>query len=343
MFNLVLNNLLRHVLISRNEDGKLMQYVIGVDGGGTKTSALLVEETGRIIGSAKVGPTNLQIVGPDKLREELLMIFDKVTVLLPEGKPKPDAICLGLAGAGRPDDQEQVRKIVEGLVPNTKIVVTNDGIIALEGAHAGKPGIIIAAGTGSVAFGKNRKDKITRAGGWGYLLGDEGSAYWIGREAVTRSLKAHDGLIPKTILGDRIRSYLGLTSLEGVIRRIYLQGMDHKEIAKLAPLVFEAVREKDPVARTIVAEAGQYLSLLAVAVARKLRMKSHVRIALSGGLFNEKNVLAQYVEQSLREKFPGSEIVPCRFTPEIGAVIIALKTLGIRLTDFRLCQFQSPR
>ncbi|OQX87103.1 hypothetical protein B6D60_04745, partial [candidate division KSB1 bacterium 4484_87] len=194
-----------------------MSFFIGVDGGGTKTELVLVDAEGNLIAKAKVSSTNYQAVGGNRLKQEMLNGFQKLLKTGNVDVKRVRFIFLGLAGAGRKSDQIEIKKLFDKTPYQGKIYVDNDAIIALAGAFGTRPGIIIISGTGSICFGKNNEGKLERSGGWGYLLGDEGSGYFIGRSAIIAALKDFDGRGDRTRLLQEIISHFQLKSIEEII------------------------------------------------------------------------------------------------------------------------------
>jgi N-acetylglucosamine kinase-like BadF-type ATPase len=232
------------------------KYVLGVDGGGTKTEVVLVNRKGTVIAITRGGSTNYQAIGGEGVKLELSTLFRKILKKTNVSTGKIARLFLGLAGAGRKSDQNAIIKLFDGSEFEDKISVKSDAIIALTGAFSNRPGIIIIAGTGAICFGKNSKNKIVRAGGWGYLLGDEGSGYFVGRNAITSALKDFDGRGEKTSLRNVVETRYNLESIEEVIPLIYQNKINRVAIADLAPLVFEQAKQGDQVAHQIVKKTG---------------------------------------------------------------------------------------
>jgi N-acetylglucosamine kinase-like BadF-type ATPase len=310
-----------------------MDYVVGVDGGGTKTAGLLVDLGGQILARGTVGPTNYQIVGSEGIKEEIAKLVQRLfkTARVPQAELA--GMALGLAGVGRPGEPEKVAAVVDRLRLSRKVVVDHDAMIALVGALGDEPGLILIAGTGSIALGRNARAQRARAGGWGYLLGDEGSGFFVAREALVAVLKAHDGRGVGTSLTERILEKLRLQSVPEIIPRVYRQGMSHDEMATLAPLVFTAAREGDAVAGEILDRAGRELGLMAAAVIARLGMgPGVVKIALVGSLFRDRELLVEPMEAALGGQV-AVEFVSPRLEPVGGAAILALKEAGVAITS----------
>jgi len=155
-----------------------MTYVLGIDAGGTKTVCLLADEGGTIVAEARGGGANLQAAGELEVEKVLHRVMEEA---LGDRAVVPAAICLGIAGVDRPDDSAVVSAIMRRIGYKARIVVVNDALVALEAGAPGQPGIVVISGTGSISYGRNANGEAARAGGWGYVLGDEGSGYWIGR------------------------------------------------------------------------------------------------------------------------------------------------------------------
>ena len=310
-----------------------MRYVIGIDGGGTKTLGILINENVDLLAKAETGPSNYQILGKVKLKER---IGNLVAKLMKESKinHKVDAICLGLAGAGRKKERNEITRLVSELNCAKQILVEHDAAIALAGALGGNPGIIIIAGTGSIAFGRNANGKTARAGGWGYLLGDEGSGFYIGQKAIIAALKEYDGRGEKTKLTEMIMNEYKVSNIEGIIEKVYSEKLKSKGIAEIAPLVFEAAHDGDKIAEAIVKDAGRELGTLAAAVMEALNLTENVEIALIGSIFREKGLLLSYLRNAIPTKVNVTFCEP-RFSPVIGAALVALEKIGVK-TDPKL-------
>lgn len=309
-------------------------YVIGVDGGGTKTNFVLMDFSGNIIANAKGDSTNYQVVGGKKLREELLKGFDLLLKQINMPATKIDQIFLGLAGAGRESDRKEILGLFHDTQFHKKITVDSDAMVALAGAFGTGPGIIIIAGTGAICFGKNSRGKVVRSGGWGYLLGDEGSGYFIGREAIIAALKDFDGRGEKTSLKERITVHFRLSSIDQIIPQIYQNRIDRVAIADLAPIVFEEASHGDPVASEIIRRSAKELGLLAKAVAQRLNFEGEeINVALIGSIFKQREMLIHEISKELYEISWNVEISDPMFAPEYGAALLAIEKSGAEITE----------
>lgn len=232
-------------------------YVIGIDGGGTKTTAVLCALDGAILAEAQEGPSNFQIIGIEQAAHTILNLIETCARSIGCSISQIGAVVAGLAGAGRPADQQ---RMLDGLIDAAqtknldlnKLIIESDARIALEGAFGGKHGIIVIAGTGSIVFGKDGRGKTYRAGGWGRLIGDEGSGYSIGRAAFQAVAKLLDGYGEKTKLLKLFNEKFGLGTQEAIIHALY---RDNFNVASVAPLVMEAASKGDKVAKKILTHA----------------------------------------------------------------------------------------
>ena len=305
-----------------------MNYVVGVDGGGTKTAGLLVDVEGRVRARAAVGPTNYQIVGAEGIRREIPRLVGQ---LFREAGIEPQrlaCIALGLAGVGRPGEPEAVAREIRRLDLAAEVVVDHDAMIALVGALVDRPGLIIIAGTGSIVLGRNERGERTRVGGWGYLLGDEGGGFFIARAGLATVMRAYDGRQEKTLLTERMLAALGLSDPQEIIPRVYRQGMSHTEMADLAPVVFQAASEGDPAAAGIIHLAGRELGQMAAAAIRRLGMEGEqVPIGLVGSVFKSQEQLLDAMRDGLGGEIKADFVKP-RLSPVGGAAILALRAAG---------------
>ncbi len=317
------------------------RYVIGVDGGGTKTEFVLLDSSGNVIGRTKGESTNYQAMGGKRLKEELLRGFTTLMSSTNVSPNKIDQLFLGLAGAGRESDKKEIVELFGDTEFAKRITVDSDAKVALAGAFGVGPGIIIISGTGAICFGKNNEGKIVRSGGWGYLLGDEGSGYFIGREAIIASLKDLDGRGEKTKLRKRLEEHFNLSSIDQIIPHIYQNRIDHVAIANLAPIVFEQANHDDTIAEEIVRRTGKELGILAKAVAQRLNFENdEIKVALIGSIFKHKDVLINEISKELYEISWNIEISDPMFAPQFGAALLALQNSGIEINEMLLKNLQ---
>lgn len=314
-----------------------MPWVLGLDGGGTKTIALVANEKGGVLGRGEAGPANYHTAGlgpaSEAIRKAVRDAIDDAGLI----SSAINAAFFALAGVDRPSDRQVMAGIIGSLGLNCPLHLDHDASAALAGATSGKPGVVVIAGTGSIAFGEDGQGNRVRAGGYGPLLGDEGSGYDIGRKALIAALRAEDGRSPSTALTQRIKQRFMLDKITDLINLVYGNPapLQRPQIAALAPMVVEAAQDGDAIAREILRVGGRELGLLAAAVLQQLQWErgTTVPVAGSGGVFAAGNILGLPMHQVIKSAWPQAEIVTPRHTPTYGAVLLALRSLGIHLED----------
>src|ERR687897_1424324 len=273
------------------------KILIGADVGGTKT-AVAVSEDGRILGRAD-GPGGA--VRPGRALVAATTITEVVRrALSAAGRLTADVMVVGAAGAGREPEREELRKALraENIAPN--VVVTTDIEIALAGAFADGPGIVVSAGTGSVAVGRDRAGKRHRIGGYGWQMGDEGSGYAIGRASLGAVSRAADGRSPPTALSQRLLEATRSADLDALVR--WAAGASPAEVAALAPHVLAVAAEGDPLAQGIADYAARELSQLAICLLPRMDLSPPVQVAITGGLLSPDQPLRRALLAKLREE-----------------------------------------
>ena len=297
-------------------------HVLGIDAGGTKTCCLLANERGEILAEARGGGANLQSAGELEVEKVLHGVMDAV---LTDHDVRPDAICLGIAGVDRPSDAAVVQDIMRRIGHKARTLVVNDALVALVAGAGDKPGVVIVAGTGSIAYGTAAAGRAARAGGWGYLLGDEGGGFWIGRAALSAAVREYDGRGPATLLTQMVLAQMALDSPTQLIHEIYYRDLHRQAIAGLAALVDRAADAGDAIAKDILARAGTELTSAAASVIARLGMRGDVfPTILAGGIFRGLPSLARDVTSRLSEVAPRSPVRILDVEPAIGAVRLAL-------------------
>ena len=309
-------------------------YVLGIDAGGTKTVCLLADDKGVVLAEARGGGANLQAHGELEVEKVLHHVMDTA---LGSRDIRLSAICLGIAGVDRPQDAEAVRGIMRRIGAKTRTLVVNDALVALVAGAGENPGVVLIAGTGSIAYGRDASGHAARAGGWGYLLGDEGSGFWIGRRALSAIVRAADGRGPTTQLTDLVMNRLKLVRPSDLIRETYYRDLRRTAIAGLAPLVQQARDNGDAVAAEILKQAAAELTAAAASVVNKLEMRGEVfPTILAGGIFKAVPWLADEVIRLMSEIAPRSQASVLTVEPALGAVRLALAEAngGVRLPSY---------
>jgi N-acetylglucosamine kinase-like BadF-type ATPase len=239
--------------------------------------------------------------------------------------------------SGGPDDKEA---LLAQILRTDKLIVTHDGLIALSGATAGEPGIITIAGTGSFAFGRNSAGEARRAGGWGYIFGDEGSGFDITRQALRAALRFEEGWGPPTALRDVLLQASGAPDANGALHLFYTREFPRSRVATFAQLVDQAAVDGDQVAIQILNNAAQQLASLTASIRRQLWKEGEpARVAYIGGVFRSKLILERYCE--LVEMQDGNRCQPPEYGPAAGALLEAYRAAGLhpKLTDLLTSEY----
>jgi N-acetylglucosamine kinase len=302
-------------------------FVLGLDGGGSHTVCVIVDETGRTAGRSVAGPCNHQSISLQAARSAL---SEAVTSARREaGDPPLAAACLGMAGLDRDADLPVIQEMIAPLFEGIPYEIVHDADIALAaGTEGRKYGVAVIAGTGSIALGYNAEGLRVRAGGWGHFLGDEGSGYDIAHRGLNAATRAFDGRGPATSLADRLLEATGDGSLEELADRIYLDGWTVGQTAAMAPVVLAAAESCDRVACEIVTNAANELFTTAKVVIESLGLQGErFPVVLSGGIFASSEQIFEKVKQAVVILAPGAEVVLPVHEPAYGAALMALRRL----------------
>jgi N-acetylmuramic acid 6-phosphate etherase len=256
------------------------KLLIGIDGGGSKTLALMADEDGRVLGRGAAGSSNYQSMGAAAAQDALNEAI--AAACLAVGPPA--ALCLGLAGVDRPEDRAFVQGWLARAMPGIPAAIVNDAKLVLAAGTPEGWGAALICGTGSIAYGEDAEGRRARAGGWGYLMGDEGSGYAIGQAALRAVLRAFDGRGAQTALTRAVLAHWGLSAPPDLVGRVYRENLAPADLAALAPLVEAAATSEDAVSQEILRGAGHELALAVKAVVRSLTLPEPTPCALAGGL-----------------------------------------------------------
>lgn len=301
--------------------------LIGIDGGGSKTLVLLADSAGNILGKGESGPSNYQAVGQVKARQAILAAVAAAFQDANRSIQPPAVLCAGLAGVDRQSDQEWVLSWLGKETQARQIILVNDAILLLWAGTPSGWGIGLVSGTGSMCIGRSPDGIMARAGGWGYLLGDEGSGYAIGLAALHAVTQSADGRAPETILLERILQKWGGDTPQNLVPMVYNQPITRQDIAGLAPLVIKAATDGDQVSKAILDQAVQDLALAVLAVTQKLNLKETVPWAVGGGLLIHCDLLVEGIISATQKSGITLNPVTKVDQPVLGAVQLALHKL----------------
>ncbi len=297
-------------------------YFIGIDGGGTKSEYTLMDENYKLIASCQSGATNINSSGYDHVFGNIEAGLNKLLEDAKLDKTDIDYLCLGSAGVDRESDKTNYNKILDTLEIKDYLVV-NDSDVALSAGTKGKPGIIVIAGTGSIVYGVNG-DKTGRVGGWGHLIGDEGSAYSIAEAGIRKAIQHIDGYGKKTVLADALVKAIGGTSVEDFIEFIYVREFNKDRIANLSQVVDKAANEGDSVSKEILLNSSVELFNQVDALIGKLfEQDETIRLVFNGSVIKKSNIFRTNFLELLNDKYSNVEVNDLSVSASIGAVYLA--------------------
>jgi len=319
-----------------------MAYYLGIDGGGTKTRCVLADET-MVLATAMSGGSNVVRLGETQAREALHTAVRQVCATANISPAQISAICIGAAGADRPEIAAQIRTILAELISeiapepaHPKIEVVGDMTIALEAAFGAGPGVIAIAGTGSIAYGRDANGHTARAGGWGFAISDEGSGHWIGRRAISAILSAHDQGRETAVTAMILQAWK-LNTLDELVRQA--NSTPPPDFPRLFPIVLRAADEGDSIARGLLNDAGANLAALARIVIRRLAPDTPavlfpesmlpvatLPVAMTGSVFRQSPDVRQVFYNTLQTSLPGLDVRQDIVDPIEGALARARAT-----------------
>jgi len=298
-------------------------YYLGIDGGGSKTTCALGDDR-TLLASVTAGPSNIVRVGEARAREALHDAVRQACAAAEITPQQVQRVCIGAAGAARPEVAAAVRRILGEIFP-AGIEIVGDMEIALEAAFGAGPGVIVIAGTGSIAYGRDPQGKTARAGGWGFALGDEGSAHWIGREAVRLALRAADEHATAPPLLEKLMHVRDQSSFDEFVRAANA----NPDFAAFFPAVVAAAHAGDTLARQVLSRAGMELAQIAAVVVNRLFPNDEagpVPVAMVGGVFRHAVLTLGDFYNELHKLDPRVEVNPLVVEPVNGALQMARKT-----------------
>ncbi|WP_449538153.1 N-acetylglucosamine kinase [Ferdinandcohnia sp. Marseille-Q9671] len=323
-------------------------FILGIDGGGTKTKGVIASETGEVLAEATVGASNPNNVKKEDLKLELGRLLETL-------KSQSDAVFLqikrvyaGMSGVDHPSARKEMKQLLESLLPESiPVTVNNDAITALYSGTLGKPGIVQIAGTGSITLGLNSEGEFDRVGGWGYLLGEGGSGFAVGSEGLQSAFTAYDGLSHSTQIESLLCEHFQVQKLPDIIHTIY-QAINPKElIASLSKYVFAAADNGDSVAQAIIRKnavhIGESVSCLIEKLFTEQERKSEIPVVLAGGLFNRLDLFKEPIEGVLKRGGLHTKLVRPGIEPVGGAVIAGLLEEGVDVNSGFIERFSKNR
>lgn len=296
----------------------MADLILGVDGGQSSTIAVLVNTDGTVLGVGQGGPSN-HIHEPGGIERMSRALREAVFSALQVADAEPIQIssaCFGMTGG-----VEYVPEIAQAFLPVSRVVAYHDVHTALIGASRNNAGVIVISGTGAIAYGRTPDGRESRADGMGYLMGDEGSAYWIGLQALRAVARAQDGRGASTYLQEDLLLALNLPDFSHLHQALYSQTITRPAIATLARQVYCTAKAGDSIAQEILVQAGRCLAWSAATVLRRLESTTPLNVYTSGGVFRAGGWVLDTFSKELHEVFSQQQIRPPAYPQVVGAIL----------------------
>lgn len=298
-----------------------MAVFLGIDGGGSKTFCLIGDEKS-VLGSGMSGGSNVVRLGENSARQALHEAIKQACTSANVTPAQIQKACVGLAGAARPEVQDVVQRIIAEIISGS-IEITSDMEITLEAAFADGPGVIVIAGTGSIAYGRNADGDTARAGGWGFAISDEGSGYWIGKTAVATAVKEGEQFQDTCLLKAIAKSW-GVSTHQQVV--VAANATPAPDFSALFPVVQNAAEKQNKQAREVLTQAGKELVALAEEVISRVFPETEsVPVAMSGGVFAHSSQVREVFYNRLSKEYPNVRLIEDVVEPVQGALQRARK------------------
>jgi N-acetylglucosamine kinase-like BadF-type ATPase len=306
-----------------------IRFVLGVDGGGTKTEACLAQigsdRKEQILGRGFAGSSNVKAVGTETALANLKQAIDHAWTNTKQS-PEPVSVAVfGLSGAGRPETQELIQEWARANQIAMQVRVVHDALPVLVAGTTDGVGVALIAGTGAVALAASEHVDTTVVGGWGYWFGDEGSAFWLGQAAARAATHAADGRSKPTLLTQAILDRLAISEPREILSALSETGDVRTRLAAIADLVTQCAELRDPIALDLLAEAGKHLASLVITAAERVNLGREFPLALAGGVVTGSTL----IQESLRQELAARMIVPSKIeivtNPVMGCIRLALR------------------
>jgi glucosamine kinase len=306
----------------------MIRIVVGVDGGGSRTRVIVADEHGAELARAEGDPSALRPGDAMQSAAAIAAVVADSLQIAGLTGTRPSVVCVGVAGAGREPERQALLQALVSLRLGDDVVVHADATIALDDAFGDGPGIVLIAGTGSVAFGRGPTGTFGRCGGWGPICGDEGSGAWIGRRALSVVTASADGREPDTALVGAVLTAAQVTTAHDLIA--WAAAVGPAGLAALVPAVLHCAEAGDLRANAVVSFAAEELVLHVRTLARRLFTdeRATAPVAFAGGLLDRRSLLRARVEHRLKSAVPGAVLDTRDVVAARGAVRNALRMLA---------------
>lgn len=308
----------------------MKRLLIAVDGGGSSTRLWVLDEEGTVLAQGRGGPSSVQAVGVERATRSVEEALQEAG--LKGDDPRLALAAVTMAGIDRDPERSRIRENMEQMFPGARIVLEHDASAALLAGTLGGPGVLLLSGTGAISVSRSPEGEMVRVGGWGYMLDDIGSGFWIGIEAARRALRGLDGRGAPTALAEALERTTGVATVLDLTGPVNGGVYDRTAIARWAPLVLEAADGGDRVAEDILQDAAEELALLVATVIRRapwLRPPARVEgapvaVVTAGGVFAMGPTWRERVRRAVERKAPEARLESWVRTPLVGACYVAL-------------------
>lgn len=307
--------------------------VMGVDGGNSTSRVVLADTKGRVLGYGKSGPASADGVDVESAANHIREAVYAAWLDAGQSPQPVSASFWGMAGVVSEPDRDLIREIVLGFqFSDPKFIgVDHDIRIALSGGLGNMPGIALIVGTGCSCYGRTQAGDSVRVGGWGHLLDDGGSSYFLGLEGIKKVVRSADGRSGVTSLTDVILNHFGIQDVQEIMNQVYVKGAGKVDIAALAPLVLAEAQSGDSIANTIVSTAFEELTTLVKVASDRLQIKNdEKKLVVTGGLAHSGDFFKNGLYRAIRSQVPDIQITEPLLPPVLGAVLLALEMIDPR-------------
>ncbi len=304
-----------------------MSYLLGIDGGGTKTDLLLTDEFGQEIAKTSVESTSLVAVGEERAKQNLIQGLGQVCAAIPEPEYVIKMAIFGLASVDTEKEEEGAAGIFQPLMTDFNVeefAIINDAVLALVNGTDQENAIVLISGTGSNCYGENKAGDMAKAGGWDYLLSDEGSGYELGRQVLRAAAKSYDGRGDKSLLEDLVLDYFSVEAIPDLKSKVYYPHLGKPEISGVSKLLFKAMDKNDAIALEIFNQAAAELWLMVKTVAEKLDLQQEKFDLVLSGSMAKSAATVRYIQQQLQEFNSEADLVLPKRSPVYGGIKLIL-------------------
>ncbi|CAM5223558.1 N-acetylglucosamine kinase-like BadF-type ATPase OS=Ureibacillus acetophenoni OX=614649 GN=SAMN05877842_10322 PE=4 SV=1 [Ureibacillus acetophenoni] len=309
--------------------GVKCMYILGIDGGGTKTTAIIADENGKVYSQTITGSSNPNTLSQEQFEQVMSDLLNQLRENNEDIFSRIEVCFAGMAGVGESGRDEKMKSLLlQHLPSNPLVIVQNDAVNALYSGTLGSPGIVQIAGTGAITIGLNDKNKMVRVGGWGYLFDDDGSGFYLGNEALRAVFQQYDGRGMDTALTEAVLYHFEVMTVPDLIEKIY--GKDHPRsvIAPLSRYVVKLAELGDQVANTIIENACEkMMHSIKTCHSQLFEQDHHTSVILSGGVFTNEEIFIQHFKKHSIETYPNLKFSKTLIPPVGGAIAAGIKAV----------------